>query len=476
MTTVRTREDLALMAHLLRRAGFGATREELERCLARGYEATVEELLSASQPEDVPDDLIRRYHVDQSDLRSRVSAGAYWIYRMATTPNPLREKMALFWHRVFATGTTKLIQAKVMVSQVGMFRRYGMGSFRELLVQLSRDPAMIMWLDNQDNHSGAINENYGREILELFSMGVGNYTEDDIKECSRAFTGWTIANPDYMAIKMRNNTARPYGYIAWQFRYDEADHDDGVKRFLGETGRFNGEDVIDIICKQPATARFIARHLYHFFVADEVPVPQWPYTPPRDPEAIQAMSDAYFQSGYDITAMLRAMFNSDYFKSARFARIKSPAEYVVGVLRLAGGLEVPSMETYNAAKVCGYMGQDLLAPPSVEGWQGGMEWVNTGAYVQRINFASKVLGDATRPGVRAIVERIKAQANGGTISPERLVDLCLDLVGPLAVAEDTRKALVDYARKSGDLASAELEKRAIAMLQLVVTTQEYQLA
>ena len=126
-----------------------------------------------------------------------------------------------------------------------------------------------MWLDNQDNHKGSINENYGREILELFSMGVGNYSEEDIKECSRAFTGWRVVNPDYMSIKMRNNTARPYGYIAWQFEYDDADHDHDDKTFLGETGDFNGEDVVAIICRQEATARFIARHLYHFFVADE---------------------------------------------------------------------------------------------------------------------------------------------------------------------------------------------------------------
>ena len=203
-----------------------------------------------------------------------------------------------------------------------MFREYGMGSFRDLLVQLSRDPAMLMWLDNQDNHMESINENYGREILELFSMGVGNYTEDDIKECSRAFTGWRVVNPDYMSIKMRNNTARPYGYIAWQFEYDDEDHDHEDKTFLGETGDFNGEDVVDIICKQPATARFIARHLYHFFVADELPVPQWPHFDPIDPEAIEIMAQAYFDSGYDISAMLRAMFNSDFFKSeaSRFAQ------------------------------------------------------------------------------------------------------------------------------------------------------------
>ena len=488
MTTVQakpqTRQDVALMAHLLRRASFGAARSEVERRLEDGYEATVESLLNPASEYALPDDLIRRYHVDQSDLRNGNAAGAHWVYRMATTPNPLEEKMALLWHRVFATAATKLIQARMVVNQVDMFRKCGMGNFRDLLVNLSRDPGMLMWLDNQDNHKDSINENYGREILELFSMGVGNYTEDDIKECARAFTGWSVVNPDYMSIKMRNNTARPYGYIAWQFNYDEDDHDHGDKRFLGEIGDFNGEDVVDIICRQEATPRFIARHLYHFFVADESPVPQWPYEDPRDPDAIDLMTQAYFDSGYEISAMLRAMFNADFFKdeSVRFARIKSPAEMVVGTLRLSGGLELPSMETYAAAAVCSQMGQALYAPPSVEGWQGGSDWINTGAYVHRVNFASKILGNPNKPGLRALIAEVQDAAQDGALSPDALVDACLDAIGPMPVLDSTRDGLIDYASKWGDLAfdtdqdAADAESKIIIMLQLAATTQEYQLA
>ena len=488
MTTVqakpKTGQEVALMAHLLRRASFGATRSEVERRLEDGYEATVESLLNPASEYALPDDLIRRYHVDQSDLRNGNAAGAHWVYRMATTPNPLEEKMALLWHRVFATAATKLIQARMVVNQVDMFRKCGMGNFRDLLVNLSRDPGMLMWLDNQDNHKDSINENYGREILELFSMGVGNYTEDDIKECARAFTGWSVVNPDYMSIKMRNNTARPYGYIAWQFNYDEEDHDHGDKRFLGEIGDFNGEDVVDIICRQEATPRFIARHLYHFFVADEAPVPQWPYEDPRDPDAIDLMTQAYFDSGYEISAMLRAMFNADFFKdeSVRFARIKSPAEMVVGTLRLAGGLELPSMETYAAAAVCSQMGQALYAPPSVEGWQGGSDWINTGAYVHRVNFASKILGNPNKPGLRALIAEVQDAAQDGALSPDALVDACLDAIGPMPVLDSTREGLTDYASKWGDLTfdteqdAADAESKIIIMLQLAATTQEYQLA
>ena len=223
MTTVESKQEISLMAHLLRRAGFGATPAELEKAMSLGYEGMLDELLNPDHPDELPDDLIRRYHVDLSDLRS--GGGAHWIYRLVMTDTPLREKVCLFWHRVFATATYKLIQNKPMTSQIDMFREYGMGKFDNLLVQLSKDPAMIMWLDNQDNHGSNINENYGREILELFAMGVGNYSEEDIKETARAFTGWTIENEPYMSIKMRNNTARPYAYMAWQFKYDDSDHD-----------------------------------------------------------------------------------------------------------------------------------------------------------------------------------------------------------------------------------------------------------
>ena len=481
MTTVQSRQDTKLMAHLLRRAGFGATPDELDRAMSMGYDATLEELLNPVSDDVLPNDLIRRYHVDQSDLRSGPAAAALWVYRMAKTESPLREKMCLLWHRVFATGATKLIQARVVTSQIDMFRQHGMGRFDNLLIELSRDPAMIMWLDNQDNHAASINENYGREILELFSMGVGNYTEDDIKECARAFTGWSVVNPDYMSIKMRNNTARPYGYISWQFEYNDDDHDHGEKTLLGETGDFNGEDAVAIICRQEATARFIARHLYHFFVADELPVPQWPHTPPRDPEAIDALVQAYFDSGYSIKAMLRALFTSDFFKAeaSQFARIKSPAEMVIGTLRLAGGIELPSQDTYAAAAACSNMGQGLLAPPSVEGWQGGSEWINTGSYVQRVNFASKMLNDPSRPGVKAVIDRV-AESAGEEPTPEGLVDACLDVLGPLEVLDSTHAGLVDFAASQGGADFDDDPEAAgsivAALISIIVATQEYQMA
>ena len=484
MVTTPASVETQLIAHLLRRAGFGGTREEIDQFSEMGYEATVEHLLNPPSVESMPQDIIRRYHVDQSDLRSQPATGSNWIYRMVTTEAPLLEKIALLWHRVFATGQTKLIQGKVIVTQIEMFRRLGLGNYRDLLLGLSKNPAMLMWLDNQDNHNGAINENYGREILELFSMGVGNYTEKDIYECSRAFTGWTIANMPYNTQKMRNNTARPYGYIAWQFRYDDSDHDHGEKTFLGRTGDFNGEDIVDIICEQPATARFIARHLYHHFVADEVPVPQWAHIPPRDPAAIELMADAYFSSGYNLGEMLRATFNSDFFKAEaiRNARIKSPVEVVVGSLRLSGGYDWPTMDVYDASASCGFMGQGLLAPPSVEGWQGGEEWVSTGAMMQRVNYASKIMGDPSRSGVRKIIDEVARTCVER--DAEVLVDECLWHLGYVELEDETRREIVDFARAQiselpsggGKGSETAIEKAVIAVLQLAVATREFQLA
>ena len=476
-------DDIALMAHLMRRAGFGAPRPELEARAAAGYEATVEELLAPDEQEPVDILEFLRYHPSHWKPGTLGGVGqTSWVYRMIVTNAPLQEKMTLFWHQIFATGVSKVDHYHEVTTMVDMFREMGMGKFRDIVTEVAKNPAMIYWLDNHENHSYAVNENWGRELLELFSMGVGNYTEDDIKECARAFTGWSVVNPDYMSIKMRNNTARPYGYISWQFEYNDDDHDHGEKTLLGETGDFNGEDAVAIICKQEATARFIARHLYHFFVADELPVPQWPHTPPRDPEAIDVLVQAYFDSGYSIGAMLRALFTSDFFKAeaSQFARIKSPAEMVVGTLRLAGGVELPSQDTYAASAACSNMGQGLLAPPSVEGWQGGSEWINTGAYVQRVNFASKMLNDPSRPGVKAIIERVAQFAGSAEPTPEQLVDACLDVLGPLEVLDSTHAGLVDFAASQGragfDEDSEASARTVAALISIIVATQEYQMA
>jgi uncharacterized protein (DUF1800 family) len=376
--------------------------------------------------------------------------------------------MVLFWHQLFATGQSKIDHWHELITQADMLREKGMGSYRDLLVELAKNPAMIYWLDNCDNHGHAVNENWGRELLELFSMGVGNYTETDVREASRAFTGWTIA------------LTPPRGYYNrwdWEFEYIDEDHDDGEKTFLGQTGNFNGEDIIDIIVQQPACHRFIARHLYNFFVADEPQVPAWQTTPPRNPGAIDTIATAFRESKYDMRSTLRVIFNSDFFKNARFARIKSPAEVVISLLRLAGGFEFPAPGIGQLAKQPTYMGQELLNPPSVEGWHTGAEWINSGTLMKRVNFAASVLGDFSRPGMRALLERLQAP---GELTPDGLVDRCLDLLGPLAVEPEVRQRLVEHASEGGPVRwspahEASLsEKRVGEMLQMIASLREFQ--
>ena len=207
--------DLALLGHLLRRIGFGATRDELEHYSAIGYEETVEELLHPEkvQPALEEEDLLRRYHVEQNADHLLPHNQTYWLSRMINTKRPLEEKMALFWHGVFATGYSKVTHAKAVMDQLVMLRRHGLGSFHTLLLELSKSPAMIFWLDNNNNHDGAVNENYGRELLELFSMGVGNYTEDDVRQASRAFTGWDHARRRVPGLSRRPGPPRAV-YVA----------------------------------------------------------------------------------------------------------------------------------------------------------------------------------------------------------------------------------------------------------------------
>ena len=464
------KEDIALIAHLMRRAGFGASRQELEDRAAKGYEATVEELLYPEDQPPIDDDILYRFLPGYEGALGPPINQAEWVYRMVNTQRPLEEKLALFWHQLFATGNSKVDNPPEITQQIAMFRRQALGSFRDLLVELAKNPAMIWWLDNNGNHNGAINENWGRELLELFSMGVGNYSEDDIKDASRAFTGWTIEP------KIPRN---PLGRFYWNFEYRPEDHDDGEKSFLGHSGRFNGEDIIDIVVKQPATARFLARHLYNFFVADEPQVPSWNINPPNDPDAIDQLVAAYDESDGSLRAMMRLLFNSDFFKNARFARVKSPAELVVSTVRLAGNYTGPRPGFDMLAMECNWQGQELLNPPSVESWHTGGEWIDGGALVRRVNFAAGLLGDTSLPGVKAIISGLRER---GVSAPEEFVDACLDIVGPLEFSESTRSELLDQATENGGLNwdteenSEKSERNIGVMLALIAASRDFQFA
>ena len=467
-------DDIALMAHLMRRAGFGAGREELEARAATGYEATVKELIHPETQHDVDLDLMERYLPEYGEGTALESLQQTWVYRMINTGRPLQEKMALFWHGLLCTGFAKVDNGPITMDYLDLFREHGLGSFKTLLLEMSKHPTMVYYLDNVDNHRGSINENFGRELLELFSMGVGtdgrdNYTEDDVRAVSRAFTGWNL-EPTIPVF--------PYGRCKWRFRYDPTDHDDGEKTFLGKTGRWNGEDIIDILFDQPATARFICRHLYNFFVADEPQVPAWKDTPPRDIEAIRILEKAFVDNGSDMRPVLHALFNSQFFKDARFLKMKSPADVVIGTMRLVKEHQEVKPGLFPIMLETTFMGQDLLNPPSVEGWHTGKEWIDSGTLVERINFVADHVGDRSLPGVRLIVDRM---SNGtSTVPPEEFVNGCLDLIGPVEVQKETRSALIDHSANGGELRRAteeergDFSRRVTEMLQLIVSTAEYQ--
>ncbi len=466
-----SREEIDLIAHLMRRAGFGASWDELKVLEENGYDATLAALLDFPTVNVRMDEsLVRRYHTDSSAMMGPSGSPMSWLYGMVSTSAPLQEKMALFWHGVFATATSKMQMGKTVFDQIKMFRQYGMGDFPTLLTRLSMNPAMVYWLDNHDNHKGAINENFGRELLELFSMGVGNYTEQDVKESARAFTGYTLQDLNYFVVRNERCSIWPYGRTTLGFSYDDEDNDKGEKEFLGHCGNHNGEDIIKIICQQPATARFIARHLYNFFVADEPLVPQWPYTPPKDPRAIDLLVDAYYESDYNIGHMVSMLFSSQFFKSRECwnSKVKSPAELAVGVLRLTNEFSHPRREMFDVSRQIAFMGQDLMNPPSVEGWHGGQDWIESGTLMERINFASEHIGNLDAPGVKTIIGAIN------TNDPEQLIDSCLDHLGAISINEDTRASILRFVDKSNSDKRVLDEELSLNVLRMIVSSQEFQ--
>ncbi len=453
--------QLALTAHLFRRAGFGATRADLEAQAARPYEDVVEDLLHPERFPEPADDVLFRYYPQMTTPDTPAAYAGRWVYRMVNTERPLEEKMALFWHHVFATAWFKSEHQPSITDQIQMFRTHGLGDLRSLLAKLSRDPAMINWLDNCENHKDSPNENYGRELLELFSMGLGNYDETDVKMAGRAFTGWTFEQPIPLY---------PHGQYPSRFVYRAEDHDESEKTFLGHQGPFNGEDIIEIIVGQEATARFIARHLYNFFVADEPQIPAWSVEPPQDAAAVDELARTFLDSGGDMRVVMRTLLNSDSFKGARFARVKSPAEFVAGVLKLSGALSRPEPLIGSLQVALGAMGQRLMDPPSVEGWHTGKEWIDGGTLLERVNFAVDQLKDPAGAGTAEAAQLLGA--GDSPLPAEALVDGCLDLAGPLEASEATRAALLEAAASNG----VSEGERVARMLTLVASTPEYQFA
>ena len=284
----------------------------------------------------------------------------WWANRMVATNSPLQEKMALFWHGHYAINESKVRDYRKLLVELELFHEMGTGSFRDLMVAVSQDPAMLSFLDAGVNVKGASNENFAREIMELFTMGVGNYTEIDIREAARAFTGWNYDDLDFVI-----NTEQ---------------HDAGGKTFLGHTGDFDGVDIIDIIMEQPATAEYVAGKIYRYYVRDEL-----------NSELQTELGNVFREADYEVAALLETMFLSkDFYNAASVGvHIKSPVELAISTYRKLGLNDVPGVPDFNQATSA--LGQTLFRPPTVAGWAGGRSWITPGLLLERGNFARDVL-------------------------------------------------------------------------------------
>lgn len=381
-------EGRAAVGHLLRRAGFGLGRDDAEEYLKLGFEGALQRLLDELAAPPPPDP-------DHFDVYYPGAIQQEWLDRMVAGRAPLAEKLALFWHGHFATSDAKIQEPALMWEQYRLFRTYGAGRFRPLVGKVSRDVAMIRWLDGNANRKGQANENYARELQELFTLGIGNYTETDIREIARAFTGW--------------------GSRHHSFVYTEEFHDHGEKTVHGETGDLDGDDVVRIVTSLPACRAFVAGNLLRFLSHP-------------DPTAaeIRELADVLAATDGDIRSALVVMFRAPGFRAeARHrALVKSPVEFLVGAMRVTGLHKTPLWAHGSLER----MGQILFRPPSVKGWPSGAEWLTSASVVERLKAARRLA--ATRPDA---ADGIVALAFDGK-APATLAQTLAAAAGPKKVA------------------------------------------
>jgi uncharacterized protein (DUF1800 family) len=353
-------------AHLLRRAGFGGTPEEVRRYALMHAGDAAAALLAvppASSVAPPPEANVDGPLGKRETRESLVALQLWWLNRMLTTPAPLQEKMTLYFHGHFTSRATPRFP-RVTYNQNALFRQNATGNLRELTREVSKDAAMLIYLDGANNVASHPNENYARELMELFTLGVDNYTEGDVRESARAWTGWRVGR--------RTDTVV----------FDPGRHDDGAKTFLGRTGNFNGDDIVDIIFDQPQCARFFAAGLLDWFV----------YNDP-EPELVDRVASLLQRHNYELTPALGTILASNVFYSPRAYRalVKSPVEFVVGTYKTLG---LPAVNQ-SALFALQQMGQRLFFPPSVAGWPGGANWLTSGTMIARQNFLTRLLGSQT---------------------------------------------------------------------------------
>ena len=439
----RRRWSRRLAAHLHRRAGFAATSAELDDSVKLSPAAAVERLLTPAagaagdEFEQTSDMLAQRTAATGDPQR----LAAWWLHRMRNTPHPLLEKLTLFWHGHFATSAAKVQMPALMLAQNKLLRRCALGSFEEMVKAVSRDPAMLIYLDSTSNRRIRPNENYARELLELFCLGVGNYTETDIKELARAFTGWELRGD------------------RWAF--NPIQHDTGVKSLLGQSGNYDGDDAVKVVLDHPAAPRFIARKLIRYFVFDE----------PAAPDAlVEPVAKGLRESGFEMAPAVRRILSSNLFFSEHAVgrKVRSPVELGIGLIR---ALEATGNLVRLAAGLA-EVGQALFQPPNVKGWDGGRAWINSASLLGRANLVRQILvGGETHFGQGGL----EAQATrAGAQTPEQTVDWLLELLVATPVPKPARDRVVRLlAAKQGPI---DRNRRIAEAVHVIATMPEFQLA
>jgi uncharacterized protein (DUF1800 family) len=443
--------DLKRVGHLYRRAAFGATCAELEEGLRAGPEALVNRLLQGGP--DLADFDAQMQPLEDSIARSNDAPHmqAWWLMRMLHSPHPLQEKLTLFWHNHFATSYAKVQSARFMLGQYDLLRRHALGHFDVLLREMSSDPAMLIWLDARDSKKGNPNENYARELMELFSLGIGHYTEKDIREAARAFTGWEIQGTKAI--------------------FNKQQHDNGSKTVLGQAGNWQADDIVRICLEQKSAPSFLVAKLFRFLISETVQ---------PAPELLEPLADRFRSSGYDFGALVRTMLSSNLFFSPLVyrTRIKSPVDFLLGIVR---GLE-GQVGTTNLAVVLEQLGQKVFYPPSVKGWDGGRTWLNGQTLLFRQNLALALtstedvrFGRRTDPAVLVRKHGLKSDVE--------IVDFFLKLFLQGDVPAEARANLVDYQQRSHQqtvpvywTAADAADHRMRSLCHLVLSLPESQLS
>ncbi len=442
--------DARKVGHLYRRAAFGVTPAELKAALDAGPDRTIDRLLAGGDGQDDFDRQTAALAQSLARANNGNQARAWWAYRMLYGPHPLREKITLFWHNHFATSNVKVQNAGFMLRQYELMRRFALGSFRDLLREMSADPAMMVWLDTRDSKKGNPNENYARELMELFSLGVGNYTEQDVREAARAFTGWEIQGADAV--------------------FNAAQHDAGDKTVLGKAGKWKGDDVVNICLEQKIAPYFVAGKLYRFLVSETVPAPK---------ELLEPLARQFQESDYDFGALVKTVLRSNLFFDARVyrSRVKAPVDFTLGIVRALEG----RVGTSSVAEALEQLGQNLFNPPSVKGWDGGPAWLNGQTLLFRQNLALALTStEDTRFGRRT--DPAALAKKHGVTSDEGLVDFFLNLFLQGDVPAASRERLLEYAKRSRKRAMPvywteedAADHRVRALCHLVLTLPEFQL-